>query len=162
MLRFIKVLAIVVALLGIVGLVYGARRIIVPSFTSVDGDHMYQWHRVDNEAEWKNFTVKYRGMEYCKDCHMEQYDKVSESKHRMVQCENCHGPAIEHPADPMKLIVDRTRELCHKCHAKLPYRPAEYSELPEGTIPLKMHYPDEHNRDIECGTCHDVHAANFN
>jgi predicted CXXCH cytochrome family protein len=96
------------------------------------------------------------------DCHSEQYEMIKESKHAKIQCENCHGPAIEHPANPEKLTIDTKRELCLRCHAKLPYRPEVYSELSTGPIPLKMQDPDEHNPGTECITCHDVHMAGFN
>jgi predicted CXXCH cytochrome family protein len=161
MLQILKVLVIVIAAVDLVGLIPVATSIVAPSFTAVEGDYMYQWHRVDNEMEWKDFKVKYQGSDYCKDCHLGQYDKIKASKHAMVQCENCHGPAIEHPADPQKLVIDQRREMCLRCHSYLPYRPKEYAELSAGPIPMKMKNPDEHNDGIVCVACHDVHGAGF-
>lgn len=138
-----------------------ARKILTPSFQAVDGDFRYQWHRVDNEKEWKDFPVKYKGAAYCKECHAEQYAKITISRHAKVQCENCHNPAVEHPSNPMKLAVDRSRELCLRCHSSLPYRPAVYAELPKGTLQLKMKNPEDHNPGVECVICHSPHDAGF-
>ncbi|MDI6801226.1 MAG: cytochrome c3 family protein [Thermodesulfovibrionales bacterium] len=148
--------------IGLVALILVVRAIIVPAdFQAKNGDYKYQWHRVGNEEDWKNFKVKYQGRDYCKDCHSAQYGQATSSKHALVQCENCHGPAIEHPVNPAKLTIDKSRELCLRCHAKLPYRPAVYAGLPAGPIPLKMQDGEQHNPGIECVTCHDVHRAGF-
>jgi predicted CXXCH cytochrome family protein len=156
----IIVICVLVACIGIAGLII-VRRIIVPSFTAVDGDYKYQFHRVDNDNEWKEFKVKYKGVDYCKDCHSEQYKAVVSSRHAKVQCENCHGPAMDHPENPAKLSLDKTRELCLRCHSNLPYRPSAYAELPKGPIELKMQDPDGHNPGVECIMCHSVHKADF-
>lgn len=149
---------------GLLATILIARAVLIPSdFVAKNGDYKYQWHRVGNEEEWKNFTVKYKGgKEYCGECHDDQYTMINASKHANVQCENCHGPALGHPEEaPEKLAIDRSRELCLRCHAKLPYRPKTYNELPQGPITLAMQDPDEHNTDTECVECHDVHKADF-
>ena len=130
-------------------------------FKAVDGDYKYQWHNVSNEDFWKNFTVKYKGTKYCEECHDDKAALIKASKHANVQCENCHGPALEHPEKPEKLAIDKSRDLCLRCHAKLPYRPATYASLATGPIELKMQDPDEHNTDFECVECHDVHKTDF-
>jgi len=138
------------------------RAALVPAdFMAKNGDYKYQWHRLGNEEEWKNFKVKYKGREYCGECHDDQYEAITSSKHAKVQCENCHGPAIDHPEDPETLTIDRSRALCLRCHAKLPYRPSTYYGLPEGPIRLAMQDPEEHNPDMKCVTCHDVHRTEF-
>lgn len=147
---------------GMVILLLVVRAFIVPSdFIAKNDDYKYQWHRAGNEEEWKNFKVKHQGMDYCKDCHAQQYSKVTASRHALVQCESCHEPAVEHPVNPQKLKIDRSRDLCLRCHSKLPYRPVNYAELPSGTIQLKMLYPEQHNPGVECTICHDAHAAGF-
>ena len=40
----------------------------------------------------RRFKVKYQGKEYCKDCHTDKYDSINKTPHRIIQCENCHGP----------------------------------------------------------------------
>jgi predicted CXXCH cytochrome family protein len=156
----LKTVLVALPILGLVGLVPFARSIIVPSFRAVDGDQRYQWHRVANEDEWKNFKVKYKGSEYCGECHDDKNETINASKHARIQCENCHGPALDHPDDPEMLAIDRSRELCLRCHAKLPYRPKVYAGLKTGPIPFKMQDPEEHNPGEECVECHDVHEAN--
>ena len=156
--RWKTVLAVVV-ILGMIGIVPLARSIIAPSFEAVDGDMRYQWHRVANEQEWKDVQVKYKGREYCGECHDDQYEKTAASRHARVQCENCHGAAFDHPDDPEMLEIDRSRHLCLRCHAKLPYRPRVYAGLEEGPIPFMMQDPEEHNPDEDCVDCHDAHEA---
>lgn len=59
--------------LGIVALILVARQVIVPKDFGVYGKgYTYGWHRKSNEAEWKAIKPKYRGREYCTDCHEEQ------------------------------------------------------------------------------------------
>lgn len=161
MLKIVKVLTIVIGVYCIAGLVPVARSVVVPSFKAVKGDYTYQWHRVANEAEQKSLQVKYQGRDYCEACHPENYQKIKASKHAMVQCENCHGPAIEHPESPQKLVIDQRRESCLRCHSYLPYRPKQYAGLSTGAIPMKMQDPEQHNPGIECTVCHDVHSAGF-
>jgi hypothetical protein len=148
--------------LGIVAIIFIIRYFVVPpDFGVNERGYMYGLYRKGDEEDWKAFKIKYQTKEYCKDCHAEQYKKITSSKHAKVQCENCHGPAIEHPEKPEKLNIDRSRELCLRCHGYLPYRPTRYAELPTGTITLKMQDPETHNPGIECVTCHNVHEASF-
>jgi predicted CXXCH cytochrome family protein len=154
--RFLLLVVAVAAFILIV------RAIIVPSdFKVHNGDYKYQYYRTGNVEEWKNFEVKYQGSEYCQDCHPEEYEKIVNSKHAMNQCENCHGPAYMHPDEVEKLTIDRSRDLCLRCHAELSYRPTAYAELPSGPIELIMQNPEEHNPGEECVLCHDPHAADF-
>ncbi len=151
---------VVVAIASVVGLVV-ARMIIAPSFGAANSDYRYQWHRVANEQEWKDFKVKYQGNSYCKDCHADKFKKTAASVHARVQCENCHGPAVDHPDNPKKLNIDKGRGLCLRCHSNLPYRQAKYAELQKGQVELKMIGADEHNPGAECVSCHDPHKAEF-
>lgn len=152
----------VITILTMAGVI-GARMIIVPSFTPANNDYRYQWHRVANQQEWKDYKVKYQGSTYCQDCHSEQYKKISASVHAKIQCENCHGAAIDHPDNPQKLQIDKSRALCLRCHSYLSYRPLEYRELEKKTIELKMVKPDEHypDEDMQCISCHNPHKADF-
>jgi predicted CXXCH cytochrome family protein len=154
--RFLLLVIAVAAFILIV------RAIIVPSdFKVHNGDYKYQYYRTGNVEEWKNFEIKFQGREYCGDCHPEEYEKIVNSKHAMNQCENCHGPAYKHPDKVEKLTIDRSRDLCLRCHAELPYRPNVYAELSSGPIELIMQNPEEHNPGEECVLCHDPHATDF-
>lgn len=153
---------VLITILTMAGVIV-ARMIIVPSFTAANNDYRYQWHRAANQQEWKDYKVKYQGSDYCYDCHNEQHKKITASLHAKIQCENCHGAAIDHPDNPQKLAVDKSRELCHRCHSYLAYRPLEYKELEKKTIRLKMIKPDEHfpDENMQCISCHDPHRADF-
>jgi predicted CXXCH cytochrome family protein len=137
--------------LGIVVLVLAVRMVYVPrDFGIGDRGYMYGWHRHANEQDWKNFKVKYQGREYCKDCHSDNYTKIMKTPHRIIQCENCHGPAIGHPDDPPRLVIDKSRALCLRCHFPLPYASSGRSEI-------KSIDPLNHNPDVECSRCHNPH-----
>jgi hypothetical protein len=123
-------------------------------FGTHERGYRFGWHRLSNEDEWKNFKVKYMGREYCQNCHPDKLDLISQTPHFNIQCENCHGPAIDHPQDPPKLSIDRSREQCLRCHAKLPYKGS-------GRYLLRGINNDEHNPDMECAMCHNPHSPGF-
>ena len=141
--------------LAVIGLTLFARQFIVPSDFGVgERGFMYSYHRLSNDDEWKAFKVKYRSKEYCKECHEDQYESNMASKHRIIQCENCHGAAIDHPEDPEALDIDTSRDLCIRCHSYLPY-----PDNPRGDI--NGIDPEEHNVDEECVMCHDPHEPDI-
>ena len=128
----------------------------MPKDFGVHGEsYMYGWHRKGNEDEWKAFKVKYKfDNEYCKDCHSDKYDSIMQSPHAIIKCENCHGPAFDHPTDPTKLTIDKSRGLCIRCHASLPYPQASRSNI-------RGIDPDKHNSEIECSMCHNPHKPSL-
>ncbi|HIJ78067.1 MAG: cytochrome c3 family protein [Desulfobulbaceae bacterium] len=137
--------------LALVGTILIVRHFLVPKDFGVHGRNFtYGFHRLSSIDEWKAFTVKYKGKEYCADCHEEKVQENLKSKHRDIQCENCHGPALEHPDNPEKLVVERSRELCLRCHAKL-----EYPNSNRGS--LKGVDPASHNPEAVCSECHNPH-----
>lgn len=144
------VIAFVVALLVF-------RFFYVPSdFVSGKRGFMYSFHRKSNELEWKNQPVKYgtsgreRMHEYCSACHGAIVKLRSEKLHGVIPCENCHGPAMNHPENPEKLTVDRSRGLCLRCHTDLPYTTSERKRIPGIN-------PKTHNAGLECVKCHNPH-----
>jgi predicted CXXCH cytochrome family protein len=139
---------------GLVAVILIARLFVVPAdFGIQERGYMYGWYRKSNVEEWKAVKVKYQGREACKDCHAEQFDKVRGAGHRVIECENCHGPAIEHPAEPAKLPLDRSRSLCLRCHAALAYPTSQRGRIPGIDA-------EAHNPGMECANCHDAHKAN--
>lgn len=137
-----------------------ARAIVVPKDFGVhahraDGKNFtYGFYRAGDVNFWKDYKVKYKGRDYCNECHDEKVSSILASKHRHIQCENCHGPAIDHPDNPEKLKVDRRRELCLRCHAALPY-----PNNPRSAIPGID--PDKHNPGDMCADCHNPHNPNL-
>jgi hypothetical protein len=53
------------------------RHFIVPKDFGVEegGNFTYNYHRLSSTDDWKNFKVKYRGREYCQECHEENVVK---------------------------------------------------------------------------------------
>ncbi|MFH0916680.1 MAG: cytochrome c3 family protein [bacterium] len=115
-----------------------------------DQGYTYGWYREGNIEDWKAVTVKYQGEEYCTTCHQDKVDLIATTPHSIIQCENCHGPAQEHPSDPPKLAIDRTREQCLRCHSSLQYPSSARAEI-------RGIDPESHNVGTECATCHDPH-----
>lgn len=113
--------------------------------------YMYGFHNKDNEQWWKQFVVKYKfDSEYCKDCHSDKYESIMQTPHAIIQCENCHGPVLDHPSDPPKLKIDKSREQCLRCHYPLPYPSS-------GRANIRGIDPEKHNPGIECSMCHNPH-----
>jgi hypothetical protein len=132
-----------------------AREIMVPDdFGTHEMGYMYGWHRKGNEQEWKDFKVKYATKDYCQNCHYEKQEKISATPHGIISCQNCHGPALSHPEDPPKLTIDRSREQCLRCHAKLPYKGS-------GRQAIRGINNEEHNPDMDCVVCHNPHSPGF-
>ncbi|VAX31637.1 hypothetical protein MNBD_NITROSPIRAE02-1530 [hydrothermal vent metagenome] len=141
--------------IGVVALILVARYLVVPSdFGIQERGFMYGYHRKSNEADWKAFKVKYQTRKYCKDCHSDKYGSIMSSKHKIIQCENCHGPAIDHPEDPAKLVVNKSRSLCIRCHAQLLYPRTQRAKI-------KGINPEEHNAGLECSMCHNPHKPDM-
>lgn len=147
-------------LLVVIALVVGIlvfRFFYVPNdFGSGEYGFMYSFHRQSNVGEWKEQPLMYRDTgthkmhETCGECHGEEVQVRTEDMHGIISCENCHGPALEHPENPEKLGIDRSRELCLRCHTDLPYTTSERKRIP-GIDPA------EHNAGIECVDCHNPH-----
>ncbi|MEJ2182970.1 MAG: cytochrome c3 family protein [Nitrospirota bacterium] len=132
-----------------------ARVFVVPKdFGIGERGFMYGWHRKGAEDFWRNFKVKYQTREYCEGCHAQKYETIMASPHAIIQCENCHGPAVDHPVKPEKLTIDRRRDLCLRCHAYLPYPTSGRRVIP----PINN---DEHYPDTECVQCHNPHSPGF-
>lgn len=137
--------------LCIVALVLVAKAIIVPKDFGVhETGYMYGWHRKSDEDVWKKVKVKYKTSEYCKECHKDKYDDIKNSPHAAIMCENCHGPALDHPDDPPTMTIDRSRELCARCHFYLPYKAS-------GRGNIRGINPATHHPEAECVMCHWPH-----
>ena len=139
------------AAIGLVLLILIARPFLVPDDFGVHGKSFtYGYYRLSNVQEWKDFPVKYQGRDYCAGCHADHVAQNSASSHQSIQCENCHGAAAGHPGEIAKLTVDKSRELCLRCHADLGYPNSSRASLPsiDG---------ERHKRNRECSKCHNPH-----
>jgi len=141
--------------IGIIAVVLIIRGFVVPkSFGIHERGYMYGWYNKNNENYWKDFKVKYRSSEYCKDCHSENYSSIMQTPHAIIQCENCHDPAIDHPENPQKLEINKSREQCLRCHFMLPYPTSDRAKI-------RGIDPDKHNPGIECAACHNPHKPSL-
>ena len=146
----LRPLYVVVALVAII---FIARFFLVPAdFGINESGYMYGYHRKGNIEEWKAFPAKYKGAESCKACHPSVEQKTVSSGHKIITCENCHGPALQHPSNPSKLTLDRSRGLCLRCHTYLPYPASQRADI-------RGIDPDRHNPGQECVLCHNPHEA---
>jgi len=138
-----------------IALILVVRHLMVPDDFGVQGESFtYNFHRLSNVDEWEDFKVKYKGREYCQECHEDNGADNNSSKHRMIQCENCHGPAIDHPDDPETLAIDTSRELCLRCHTSLAYPGSQRGNI-------KGIDPEEHNAGENCSDCHNPHKPDL-
>ncbi len=137
--------------LSVIVLILIARSFLVPEdFGAHERGYMYGLHRKGNENEWQAVTLKYKTASYCRECHSDKVEGLGRSPHGPISCENCHGPAMNHPDDPSTLTIDRSRELCLRCHAALTTPNSRRSAI------AGIH-PDTHHPEIECIMCHDPH-----
>lgn len=140
---FVVIALVIVILLG--------RLYYVPEdFGVQERGYTFGFHRLGNEQEWKDYPAKYRGSQYCHDCHEENSTSISTSAHAIIPCENCHGAAFNHPEDPERLSVNRSRDLCLRCHSALVMPSSGRNDIPGIN-------PEEHNSGIECAECHNPH-----
>jgi predicted CXXCH cytochrome family protein len=141
--------------LAAIALILIVRYFLVPGDFGVHGESFtYNFHRLGSVDYWQDFKVKYKGRQYCQDCHEDNVDSATASKHGPIQCENCHGPAIDHPDEPETLNIDTSRELCLRCHADLPYPDNPRS----GIVSIN---PAEHNPGTACVECHNPHTPDL-
>ena len=117
----------------------------------------YGHYRADAVAEEMAKEPVYQGAEACKKCHGPRHEEWSAGKHGVVNCENCHGQAKEHVAKPGKktISVDRSMDLCLRCHRKLPERPHDFTEIPHPQIDPQEHLKGKGN--LKCFNCHKPH-----
>lgn len=145
------VLRPLLVVIALVAILFVVRQAYVPDDFGVhERGYMYGWYREGSIGDWKWATAKYQGRESCEPCHEKQVDSISGMPHAAIQCENCHGPATDHPSDPAKLPSDRTRELCLRCHAKLRYPSSARGGL-------RGIDPGTHHPGPACVACHPPH-----
>ncbi len=153
------VLRPLIVVLGIVILILAARVVYVPKdFGIYDRGYMYSWHRKGDEQFWRDFKIKFRGKAYCNDCHPDKIESIDKTPHRIIPCEDCHGPAgtaegyVHYDPDHRpKLEINRSRELCYRCHVYLAY-PTSGRKKIKG-----FPDPEKHNPGMECVMCHNPH-----
>jgi hypothetical protein len=137
--------------IGIVVLILLFRAFYVPDdFGVQERGYTFGFHRLGNEQDWKEYPAKYKDTAYCNECHDDKTAEREKGGHVIIPCENCHGPALNHPEEPEKLAIDRSRSLCIRCHSQL-YMPSS------GRNDIPGIDPKLHNEGLECVECHNPH-----
>lgn len=137
--------------IALVALILLFRAFYVPDdFGTHERGYMFGYYRQSNLQEWQDYTAKYKTSDYCNECHDDKTAQLTASGHATIACENCHGAALGHPDKPEKLAIDRSRDLCLRCHAQLFTPSSGRSDIP-GIDPAT------HNTGIECSDCHNPH-----
>lgn len=140
---------------GLVSAILLLRWFYVPAdFGSQERGYTFGFHRLSNEQEWRDQPLHFQGSGYCADCHTEQFKELSTGSHQGFPCENCHSAAFSHPDQPAKLSIDRSRELCLRCHARLFMPSSGRSNIPGID-------PERHNGTSPCVACHNSHKPNL-
>jgi len=141
--------------IALVAAIFVARHFMVPEDFGVHGDSFtYNFYRLGAVQDWKDFPDKYQGRERCARCHDDKSEQNAASKHAPIQCENCHGPGVDHPKKIKKLPIDGSRERCLRCHQRLEYPSSHRNDLPgiDG---------ETHKKKFECRKCHDPHSPDL-
>jgi len=109
----------------------------------------YGHFRVSAVDENAAVELKYAGQETCFDCHDDVMAVKSESYHRNLACEICHGPGKKHSEEPdtYQMIAPTGRGFCPLCHEYLPSRPTGFPQIVSAS----------HNPMTPCIQCHDPH-----
>jgi hypothetical protein len=141
--------------IALVASILVARIFLVPDDFGVHGESFtYNFYRLSNVQEWKDFPAKYQGRDRCTKCHDEEAAALASSKHLNLQCESCHGPGVDHPKKIKELPINGSREFCLRCHQKLDYPSSQRAELPGIDSAT-------HKKKSECRKCHDPHHPNL-
>ena len=137
--------------LGLVVCILLFRLVYVPAdFGTHDRGYTFGFHRLSNEQEWRDFPAKYKDSSYCGECHEERSTEWAAAAHAIIPCENCHGAAFGHPEQPERLTIDRSRDQCLRCHARL-FMPSS------GRHDIPGIDPEQHNPRTPCVDCHNPH-----
>lgn len=100
-----------------------------------------------NAEKWASVPASYVSTSVCVDCHKDKYTLWQKGNHRVVSCENCHGPAAAHITTGSPEALNTSRDLCGLCHARLVSRPSGFPQVNMNIM----------GGDAECVTCHDPH-----
>ena len=97
-----------------------------------------------------SLPIKFAGHQMCDECHSDVEEAKSESFHRNVNCEACHGPALDHIESDAEILppAPRKRGYCPLCHEYNPARPTGFPQID----------PIAHNPGEPCISCHNPHA----
>src|SRR3972149_7519686 len=123
----------VVFLLLLLVLVFVVPRVMpVPAFLIDFGFHTRNSEQ--NAEKWARVPTLFVSTSVCVDCHKDKYTLWQKGNHRVVSCENCHGPATAHIKDGAPEGLNTSRDLCGTCHARLVSRPSGFPQVDMNTM----------------------------
>lgn len=147
-----------IVVIAFVVIILVARTLFVPdSFGTHEMGYRFGWHDKQNEDFWRDgFQIKYVDRELCMGCHGEKAETLLASPHKNINCQNCHAAegvvGYDHPEKIDKMVIDRSRLQCLRCHASIPDIGSGRAKI------LKQINDKEHNTGYECADCHDPHS----
>jgi len=118
----------------------------------------YGSYRGDNVAEQMARTVRHGGDGACGECHTSELVEHDKGKHQAVRCEVCHANLASHVKGDDKVAVmkvQKSRELCLRCHLQLEARPRSFPQVQPRTHVEKMGGTWS---ETACFDCHAPHA----
>lgn len=119
------------------------------SYFTPDSFYRFGHYRGDSVGEIASAIPKFRGPDYCLDCHEDRNTEWSAGVHKVVKCEVCHGAVAEHPVEgDLPVVPADTVKLCTLCHEAMPTRPAAQPQIVVA----------DHAGDEQCVLCHDPHS----
>jgi len=156
-------LLVIIAIVAVI-LVVRAIAISDKDFAAHEMGYRFGWHDKNNEKFWKDeFRVKYLDKSFCQNCHPDKMDVLMGSPHKSISCQNCHtspdAVAADHPEKVEKMAIDRSRGQCLRCHADIADVGSGRALITKKVDGASHPWPEE--KESECVTCHDVHAATF-
>jgi hypothetical protein len=101
---------------------------------------------------------RFAGSQACAECHQSTHDSVMKTLHAQasVQCENCHGAAANHAANPddptARPRLEIASEVCGGCHTG-PHHPI-FEEWKSSAHSGVVEDMNPTNRIDSCGRCH--------
>lgn len=141
---------LLVLILGVTGVILG-RALLVPKSYGIYGPY-----RADNVVEQAKIRApRHAGPESCAGCHAKQSQARAAGKHKGVSCEVCHAPLSVHVSGGAvkgKMPVDRSYQLCARCHRKIAGRPEKFPQ-----VVLDQHVPAALEAGV-CLQCHEPHS----
>ncbi len=124
------------------------------------GEREYYWAIALQEAMEKPARHADRALCGSAECHADIAETHGEGTHTVIDCQICHALLENHgdrDRDPTVMPIDRSPDLCLRCHERLAARPSTFKQI--GFI--------EHMRELEmpevreeglCVECHDPHG----
>lgn len=140
-----QVISLVILFAIFMGSLVAARMLLIPkSFGK------YGHYRAEAADEAAAQPIRFAGYQACAECHSDIHEMKSQSNHRGLSCEVCHGAAAQHAEVPDEFTptAPRERGYCPLCHEYNPARPTGFPQI----ITI------QHNLGKACRGCHNPHA----